>query len=137
MRTSTNLTIRRQVHAMTGRQRRSGMALLFAIFVMTVTSTLVIAMASSQMMRYSALRNTRDWEAARYLAEAGLHQAFSELEKNIDWRDGVASTNFPAGSSNHYSATVIDGPDGTVTIESTGVAGPFSRKLTASVKHGG
>ena len=119
------------------RARRSGAALLLAIFVMTVASTLVIAMADSQMLRYAALRNTRDWDDARYLAEAGLHHALSQLEKNIDWRTDIGTTEFPAGSGNQYSATIQDGPNGTVVINATGRAGSFSRVLTATIKHGG
>ena len=62
---------------------RQGMALLFAIFVMAVTSALVVAMTNTQMIRYSALRNTRDSEDARYLAEARVHHAFSGVRTNI------------------------------------------------------
>ena len=118
------------------RQRR-GAALLFAIFVMTVASTLVVSMAQTQMMRYSALRNTRDWDDARYVAEAGLHHAFSELERDIDWRSGLPDTEFPAASGRYYRATAVDGPDGTVIVSVTGRSGTFSRQLTATIKHGG
>ena len=113
------------------------MALLLAIFVMTVAGTLAIAMADTQMMRYAALRNTRDWDHARYLAEAGLNHAFAELEKNIDWRDGIADTEFPVGSGYHYSASLVDSAKGTVTINALGKVGSFQRSLTATVKHGG
>ncbi len=118
------------------RSRRAA-ALLLAIFVMTLTSTLVITMADTQMLRYAALRNTRDWDGARYLAEAGLHDALSALEHNIDWRDGVPPTEFPIGSGQTYTASVADGPNGTVLIRAEGVAGSFRRVLTATVKHGG
>lgn len=119
------------------RPARGGVALLLAIFVMLVSSTLVISMAETQMLRYAALRNTRDWDSARFLAEAGLHHALSSLEDDIEWRTGVARTEFPVGTGQSYTATVADGPSGTVRITAVGSAGTFSRVLTATIKHGG
>ncbi len=116
---------------------RRGAALMLALFVMTVVSTLVVSMSNTQMLRYSALRNTRDWDSSRYLAEAGLHHALSQLEKDIDWRSGVPATEFPAGSGETYSASVVDGPGGTVIVTARGSVGTFSRVLRATVKHGG
>tara|TARA_R110002049_G_scaffold27321_2_gene94115 strand:- start:232584 stop:232997 length:414 start_codon:yes stop_codon:yes gene_type:complete len=117
--------------------RRRGAALLFALFVMTVVSTLAVSMLDTQTLRYASLRNTREWDEARYLAEAGLHDAFSRLEQNIDWREGISTTEFPLGSGHTYSATVTNGPDASVLIHATGTAGNFRRKLVATIKHGG
>jgi type II secretory pathway component PulK len=119
------------------RNLRQGAALMMAIFVMAVASALVVSMLNTQMLRYSALRNTRDWDHARYLAEAGLHHAFSHLENDIDWRTEVPTTEFPIGSGHTYSASIRNGLNGTVIIDARGTAGPFSRVLTATVKHGG
>lgn len=119
------------------RRSRHGAALLFALFVMTLASSLVVGTLDSQTLRYAALRNTIDWDGARYLAEAGLNHAFSELEKDITWRAGIPATEFPVGSGNSYTATVTDGPDGSVLVTATGTAGTFSRRLQASIKHGG
>ena len=116
---------------------RQGAALLFALFVMTLASTLVVATLDAQTTRYASLRNTVDWDRARYLAEAGLNHAFMELEQNIDWRAGISATEFPIGSGLTYAVTVTDGPNGTVLIDSVGRAGTFNRRLQASVKHGG
>ncbi|GAB5405534.1 MAG: hypothetical protein Aurels2KO_37650 [Aureliella sp.] len=119
------------------KRSRRGAALMLALFVMTVVSTLVVSMCNTQMLRYAALRNTRDWDSSRYLAEAGLHHALSQLERDIDWRAGVPATEFPAGSGETYSASVVDGPDGTVVVTAKGSVGTFSRVLRASIKHGG
>ena len=116
---------------------RRGAALLIALFVMTLASTLVVATLDAQMMRYAALRNTLEWDKARYLAEAGLNDAFSQLEQDIDWRSGIRTTEFPAGSGSTYSVTVADGSHGTVEITAIGVAGNFTRRLQATIKHGG
>lgn len=120
-----------------GPHDRRGAALLFALFVMTLSSTLVVATLDAQTMRYAALRNTRDWDEARYLAEAGLNHAFSELEQDITWRAGVLTTEFPAGSGLTYAVTVTDGTDGEVEINAVGTAGDFSRRLSVTIKQGG
>lgn len=119
------------------RSGRRGAALLMALFVMTLASALVVGTLDSQRMRYAALRNTVDWDRARYLAEAGLNDALSQLEADIDWRTGIATTEFPAGSGMTYSATVNDAAAGTVEVVAVGNAGTFSRRLRVTVKHGG
>ncbi len=116
---------------------RRGAALLLAIFVMTLVSTLAVATLDAEMMRYMALRNTRQWDEARYLAEAGLNDAFAQLEQDISWRGGIPGTEFPAGSGWTYRVTVTDGADGTVDLLSTGTVGNFTRTLHVTVKQGG
>ena len=120
----------------TSRSRR-GVALLLALFVMTLASSLAVAMLDAEMMRYMALRNTLEWDEARYLAEAGLNEAFARLEQDIDWRAGISGKEFPAGSGFNYSVQVTDGSDGTVDIAATGHAGNFTRHLRVTVKQGG
>jgi type II secretory pathway component PulK len=111
--------------------------LLLALFVMTVSSTLVITMIDTQTLQFSAMRNTIDWDRARYLAEAGVQHALAELEQNIDWRDGIAAVEFPPGSGNTYGASAIDGADGTVIVSAWGTAGNVTRRLQTTVKQGG
>ena len=119
-----------------GKVRRAA-AILTALFVMTVSSTLVITMLDTQTLQYSAMRNTIDWDRARYLSEAGMQHALAELEANIDWRSGVPTTSFPAGTNNSYSATLADGADGAVIVSATGTAGNITRRLQTIVKQGG
>ncbi len=104
---------------------------------MAVTSSLVIAMTNTQMIRYAALRNTRDWEEARYLAEAGLHHAFSELEVDITWNQGISNQEFPIGSGRTYSVEVQEDADGNILVRAVGNSGSFSRTLDATIKQGG
>jgi Tfp pilus assembly protein PilX len=118
-------------------KRRKAAALLTAMFVMVVTSTLIVTMLDTQTLQYAAMRNTIDWDRARYLAEAGVQHALAQLEADIDWRTGVSATEFPAGSGNTYSATVTDGPNGTVIVTATGTAGTITRHLQSTVKQGG
>ena len=108
-----------------------------ALFVMAVSSVLVISIMDTETLQYAALRNTMDWDRARYLAEAGLQHALAELEADITWRTGVSSTQFPAGSGNTYWATAVDGTNGTVVVTAWGQAGSVTRKLETTVKQGG
>lgn len=117
--------------------QRTGAALLTTIFIMTVTSMLVLMICDTQMIQYAALRNTIDYDRARYLAEAGIQHAMALLEDDIDWRGSVANTEFPAGSGDTYSVTVATGSGATVVISATGTSQGFSRTLSATVKQGG
>lgn len=108
-----------------------------ALFIMTLASSLAVAMLDAEMIRYMALRNTFEWDEARYLAEAGLNEAFAHLEQDIDWRNGIPATEFPAGSGYTYRVEVSDGASGTVDISATGTAGNFTRNLKVNIKQGG
>jgi type II secretory pathway component PulK len=117
--------------------RRGGAALLVALFTMTIASALVVAIADSHSQRYAAFRNTRQWDQARYVAEAGLHDALARLEKDITWRAGLAAIEFPLGSGNRYQVSVQDGSDGKVIVQAVGMSGSFSRILSTIIKQGG
>jgi type II secretory pathway component PulK len=116
---------------------RKAAAILTALFIMTVSSTIVIAMFDTQTLQYTAMRNTIDWDRARYMAEAGVQHALAELEADISWRTGVLVTEFPAGSGNTYSATAVDGANGTVIVTAQGTAGNVTRRLQTTIKQGG
>jgi Tfp pilus assembly protein PilX len=116
---------------------RRAAAILTALFVMTVSSTLVITMLDTQTLQFAAMRNTIDWDRARYLAEAGIQHALAELEADFNWRTGIGTTSFPAGSANSYSATVVDGPNGSIIVSAEGNAGTVTRRLKTTVKQGG
>ncbi|MEO1526857.1 MAG: hypothetical protein AAFX06_15580 [Planctomycetota bacterium] len=104
---------------------------------MALATALVVATLEAERMRYMSLRNTMQWESARYAAEAGLNEAFARLATDIDWRDGIATTEFPEGSGMTYTVAVSEGADGEVEVSSIGRAGGFSRRLNSTVKQGG
>jgi hypothetical protein len=113
-------------------QRRSGVALLLCLFVLSIVSVWVVNMYESATVYQSALRNTIEYEQALYLANGGVHHALAELESNLAWRGTVTAGSYPASGS--YSATAADGAaPGTVDITSTGVSGGASRRLSATV----
>ena len=111
--------------------------MMTALFVMAVSSVLVISIMDTETLQYAALRNTMDWDRARYLAEAGIQNALEELEADITWRTGISNTTFPAGSGNIYWATAVDGANGTVVVTAWGKVGNVTRKLETTVKQGG
>jgi hypothetical protein len=119
-----------------GKQRRAS-AMMTAMFVMAVTSIIVIGILDTETLEYSALRNTIQYDRARYLAEAGAAHALAFLEDDITWRQGIPATEFPAGSGDTYWATVTDGPDATVLVTAVGTAGSVTRSVEVRVKQGG
>ena len=117
--------------------RRRAAAMLTALFVMAVTSIIVVAILDTETLQYTALRATMDWDRARYLAEAGVQNCLAQLENDITWRAGVSNTEFPTGSGNVYWATAVDGANGTVIVTAWGRAGSVTRSLQTTVKQGG
>jgi type II secretory pathway component PulK len=118
------------------------MAFMLALFVMAAASMIVVTILDTQTLQYSSLRNSIDFDRARYLAEAGLHHVLSTLESDFDLSDTtgftIASTEFPSGSGNTYTASVgVLQADGTRVVTSQGTAGQFTRKLEIKVKMGG
>jgi type II secretory pathway component PulK len=118
-------------------RKSRGAAFMLALFVMAVCSLLIISILDTQTYQYSALRNTMDYDRARYLAEAGLQHALAFLEQDITWRAGLNNVEFPSGSGMTYSVVAADGANGTVVVTSTGNAGDFARRLQITLKMGG
>ena len=127
--------------ASTNRRRRPGAALMVSMFVMAVASMLVTTTLDTQTLQYASLRNTMDYDRARYLAEAGGAHALAVLEQDFQSvslrSNGIGPVSFPIGSANTYTAVVIDQTDGTVTVTGTGTAGQFTRRVQTTVKMGG
>jgi len=118
-------------------RNRRGTAFLLALFVMAVATALVVSIVDAQTLQYAALRNSLDYDRARYLAESGMQHALSFLEQDITWRGALNDVEFPAGSGHTYTVTVADGPNGTVTLTAVGSAGTFARRLQVTLKMGG
>jgi Tfp pilus assembly protein PilX len=108
-----------------------------ALFIMAVTTLIVLAILDTEMLQYAALKNTLDYERARYLAEAGIGHALAYLESDVTWRGTIGPVEFPAGSSNTYTARVTDGAKGTIEVVATGTSGGTTRRLYAVVEPGG
>lgn len=122
------------------RHTRRGAALILALFVMTICSMIIITILDTQTLQFTALRNTMDYDRARYLAESGVQHALAFLEQdydltNIDVYD-IPWTDAP-DSNNQYMADLTEGANGTVIVVAEGRSGNFSRRLEIIVKMGG
>ena len=113
---------------------RRGVALLLCLFVIALTSLLVISMLDTEVSQLSAIRNTADFERALYLAGAAVHHALARLEADFAWRGTVSEGNYPQNDS--YSATAVDGVGGQVVITGSGVSGAATRTLQVTVGQG-
>ncbi|MBX7168051.1 MAG: hypothetical protein K1X74_17075 [Pirellulales bacterium] len=114
---------------------RRGAALLLSLFVIAVTSVMVLGMLDTQTSEAAAVRNAIDYDRALYLAGAAVHSALAELEIDPSWSKGISSTEFPAGSGNHYSATV-DQVDGLIVVTGSGSSGAVTRNLQVTIQTG-
>jgi type II secretory pathway component PulK len=116
---------------------RQGTLLLVCLFVMAMTTALLMAVLDTQTLQMSAVRNTGDYDKALYLAGAGVNHALAMLESDNTWRTGISSTQFPTGSGNTYSAMAVDGTGGAVVVTGTGTAGTITRKVQITMTFGG
>jgi len=113
---------------------------MLALFVALACGMIVVSILDTQMLQYASLRNTLEYDRARYLAEAAVQHALAFLEEDfanddidqydIDWTD------FP-DADNQYRADLSDGPNGTVVVRASGRSGQFARNLEIVVKMGG
>lgn len=123
-----------------GRKRRRGAALMMALFVMTICMMIVITILDTQTLQFTALRNTVDYDRARYLAESGIQHSLAFIEQDYDLigidKYDVPWTNAP-DSNNQYMADLSEGPNGTIIVVSQGRSGNFTRRLEITIKMGG
>jgi Tfp pilus assembly protein PilX len=114
------------------RRPRRGAALLFCMFILTLTVLMVVNVLDSTTLELSALRNTIDHERALYLANAALHHAAATLEANTAWRGTITDGAYPA--DNTYTAEAVDGAGSTVIVTASGAAGDVVRNLEATIE---
>lgn len=131
--------------ALTNRQVRRkprGVAFILALFVMAVCSMICVTILDTQMLQYASLRNTMDYDRARYLAEAAVQHALSTIEEDYSIDDiesgahDFSWVDFP-DADGQYQATVTHVGSGVVEVLAEGRSGQFTRKLAIQVKMGG
>jgi hypothetical protein len=101
---------------------------------MAVATAIVVAVLETEMIQMTALRHTRDYERALFLAAAGANHALAELEHDNNWRAGIPSTAFPASGSDAYSSAVTEDVSGHVIVTATGTAGGVTRTVQVTVQ---
>lgn len=128
------ISSRDETRARSALNQRHGVALLVCLFIISMTSMLLVGVLDTQIGQWSALRNTIDYERATYLAGAGVYHCLAELEYDPSWRTGVPKTEFPPGSGGIYTAEVSEAENGTVIVTATGAAGEVVRRLQVTVE---
>lgn len=113
--------------------RRRGTALLVTLFALTMCGLMVIAIWDTETSQLASLRHVGYYERAGYLAGAAVQEACVYLEADKTWRAGVSSTQFPSGSGDTYSATVVSGAGNRAIVTGTGVSGGVTRTLSVTI----
>ena len=107
---------------------------------MTVCSMIAITILETQTLQLTALRNTIEYDRARYLAESGIQHALAFVEEDYDLigidKYDIPWTNSPDGN-NQYMADLTEGANGTIIISAQGRSGNFTRRLEITIKMGG
>jgi hypothetical protein len=113
---------------------RRATALLVCIFVMSITTIIVISMIDTQTLQMKALRHTQEYERSLYLAGSAVHHAMALLEDDPDLATpfSVGPIEFPAGSGNTYESSVVDSGDD-LLITGTGISGNITRYVRVTV----
>ncbi len=111
---------------------RRGAALVFCMFILSMIVLMVVNVLDTTTLELSALRNAMDYERALYLANAGIHHAAATIEADNGWRGTITDGAYPADDT--YFAEAVDGPDSTVIVTATGVAGDVTRNLQATLE---
>ncbi|MBI2479548.1 MAG: hypothetical protein HYV60_13215 [Planctomycetia bacterium] len=101
---------------------------------------IVVTILDTQTLQFSALRNTMDYDRARYLAESGIQHALAFVEQDYDLigidKYDIPWNNAPDANS-QYMADLSEGAGGTIIVASQGRSGNFTRRLEITVKMGG
>ena len=114
------------------RPAKRGAVLLLLLFLMAVSVPLVCVLLEAQTTQVRVTHNVVGDVTALYVAEAGVHDAISQLLLSGTWRTGFTSKEFPTGLGHTYTVTLVDDPPGKITIASTSkTADGYSKTVTA------
>ena len=64
-------------------KNESGIALVFTLMVLVVLSVLGATIGTVAMANVNLTENERDYQAAYYIAEAGVNETYLKIEKTI------------------------------------------------------
>lgn len=97
-----------------------------------MVSSLVLNVIDTETLQLSAARNIEDYERALYLANAAVHHACVELERDEAYRGILSEGIFPANDT--YTVSTTDGDvAGTVRVRASGASGNVVRTLEATI----
>jgi len=111
-----------------------GAVLLVAVFIILVSSVLIIGFLDAATSETEILRNQKGDAIATYIADAGVEAAIYDL---LNGGDGnIARTEFPdtADDDTFYTVLQTAVSVNVYTVESTGEYGDFERVIEAKIK---
>ncbi len=115
-------------------KNQKGAVLLIAVFIILLSSILVIGFLEVATTDIEIARNQKSDVIVTYIADAGVDAAIYDL---LNAGEGnISRTEFPdTAQNNTYYTTVQTAKDGTIyTIRSTGEFGVFQRVLEVKIK---
>jgi len=117
------------------RKHENGVALLISLFVLFISSVLIVAFLDSLTTDLQITKNQASAIKATYIAEAGLEDSLYELKQDSHWDTGFVNKTFPDGSGSSYTVTIDNSgyPDITITSTAT-LASGYQRTITATVE---
>lgn len=102
----------RKMKQLTNNER--GSALLFSLMILSMMTLAALMAVESSNTDIELSFNEVHEEQAFYVAEAGLQNAFAQIDENIEWRIGFDKWPFGEGT---YTVTVIDSTDNATLID--------------------
>ena len=99
--------------------RKKGVALLLALFTLSIASLLVVAFLELTTTDLQIVSNHNLRNQALYIADAGVEYAIYQLRNNKNWSGTGGTVELPSGSGNNYNVTCSN-ISGKITITSIG-----------------
>jgi len=112
---------------------KSGSVLLMVLFILALSAALITGMLQLTTEEILQMRNQMELAKSLTVAEAGLHDAFSEIRQDVNWDTGFSNKSFYEDS---YSVSVSGSPPA-LTLVSTGqTAQGYTARMEAQILTG-
>ncbi len=115
------------------KKQESGVALIISLFVLFLSSVLIVAFLGSLTTDLQITKNQVSALEATYIAEAGVEDALYELKQDSSWNAGFTNKTFPDDSGSIYTVTISGYPEITITSTAT-LASGYQHTVTATVE---
>lgn len=116
---------------------KQGAVLLIAVFIIALSSILVIGFLEVAATDIEIARNHKSDVIVTYIADAGIEAAIYDLLNSGD--GNIARTEFPDTSDDdtYYTVIQINKSGNVYTVESTGEFGDFQKIIEAEIRVSG
>ena len=118
---------------MFGYRDNRGSVLLLVLFVLALSAALITGILQITTEEILQLRNQMELARALSVAEAGLHDAFSQIRQDVNWNDGFADKSF---YDDAYTVTVSGIPPALHLVSTGQTAQGYSARIEAWIETG-